>query len=178
MRLALAVAVVLLSGCMVGGSSGGSERRYNTAGATDEPSQGRAVLADGKIEYELTAWHLADGTHVDATIRNRGSGVLRLDPARATLVTAAGEAIAQTPAGCGLCAPGEPCPRAASALAVKEIPAGETQRVVRCFAPVNPWAGRHDISGADPSRLALTLRDEGLELDGEVLVAELELTRR
>jgi hypothetical protein len=178
MRVALALASILLSGCVVERSSGRSERRYNVAGASDEPSEGRAVLAGGAVEYELTAWHRADGTHVDATIRNRGSGVLRVDPARATLVTAGGEAIAATPAGCGLCAPGEPCPKAASARAVREIPPGEAQRVLRCFAPVNPWAGRHDVSGADPSRLALTLRDEGLALDGEALVAELALTRR
>jgi hypothetical protein len=175
--LAFAAVFPVLTACLSGGSSG-AERRYAGAGSSDEPSQARAVLADGQVEYELTAWHLANGTHVDTAVRNHGPGVLRLDPSRATLVTAGGDPVAATPSGCGVCPPGAPCPKAASATAVREIPAGETLRVSRCFAPVNPWAGRHGTSGADPSRLALTWRDEGLARDGTPLIVVIELARR
>lgn len=178
MRSAVLLSLAVLAGC-AGAMRGESfESRYTTAGASDEPSHGSVVLAGGAVAYDLTAWHLADGTHLDATITNRGPGVLRVEPSRATLATAAGEPVAATPAGCGRCAPGSACPEASAAAAAREIPAGESRRVVRCFAPVNPWSGRHAISGADPKRLALTFRDEGLTLDGAPLVAVVELTRQ
>lgn len=176
MRAAL-LSVVILAGCTAV-HGGGEENRYNSAGSSDEPSQGEAVLAGGAVRYEVTAWHLASGTHVDATIVNRGPGVLRIDPTRATLTTAAGEPVAPTPAGCDECPGGRPCAHATEAAALREIPAGGTGRVVRCFAPVNPFAGRHAVSGADPKRLAMTLRDDGLVLDGAPLPAVIEVTRR
>lgn len=175
--LALAAAFPVLCACSVEGASG-AERRYLTAGSSDEPSQGRAVLSSGTVEYELTAWHQPDGTLVDATVRNHGPGVLRLDPARASLVTAGGDEVPATPSGCGLCPPGGPCTQGTATAVVRDVPAGEMLRLPRCFAPVNPWAGRHGGSGADPSRLALTWRDEGLALDGTPLVVVIELTRR
>ncbi|HYG68888.1 MAG TPA: hypothetical protein VD838_14570, partial [Anaeromyxobacteraceae bacterium] len=78
MRLRPILATALLSAmtsCAVEGG-GGAERRYTSAGSSDDPSHGTAVLADGRVEYEVTAWHFTDGTHLDATIRNRGPGVL------------------------------------------------------------------------------------------------------